>query len=86
MKMIWTHDGIIGLCFKPNHVIWCETFKEAISIIHGQFGHLLHISKHGIEQDVRYAIDQMRVNGHTIAEFGIMGTFMFTSKEEGHDF
>lgn len=88
MKLIYTHDGLIGVDFdKASDVIWCHTVEEAINLVHSNFHKLPDPpSKEEIEKDVRYAIDHMARTGDTIAEFGIFGSFMYTTTEPEYEF
>lgn len=85
MKLIKTDDGLIGLDFDKNcDVIWCDSVEQAIPIMKGNYNHLgdQGPTVEELEQDVRYALDHMAKNNHSIAEFGVFGSFMYTAEEE----
>lgn len=88
MKLIYTHDGLIGLDFdKDCDVIWCHSIDEAIPLMHANFHHMHEApTKQEIEKDIRYAIDHMARTGDTIAEFGVFGSFMYTTQEPEYEF
>jgi hypothetical protein len=88
MKLIYTNDGLIGLEFdKHSNVIWCHTIEEATNLMHANFQRMHEPpTKQEIEKDIRYAVDHMARTGDTIAEFGVFGTFMFTTTEPEYEF
>jgi hypothetical protein len=82
VKLIYTNDGAIGLHFNPQReVIWCNSQQEAIDVMWGEFGPRKQLSKEEIARDVAYAIDHMAKTGDTIAYFGVLGSFMYTTAE-----
>lgn len=85
MKLIRAHDGLIGLNIGGK-IIWCDTMQEAIRITYGHFGHFEHITMEAIAKDIQYAMDHMAKTGDTIAEFGIFGSFMYTTTEPEYEF
>jgi hypothetical protein len=87
VKLIYTNDGAIGLNFNPQHkVIWCNNQQEAVDIMWEEFGLRKQLSKEEIAKDVAYAIDHMAKTGDTIAHFGILGSFMYTTTEPEYEF
>ena len=88
MRLIYTNDGLIGLDFdKSSSVIWCESVEQAVSLMHSNYHKLPDPpSKEAIRKDIAYAIDYMARTGDTIAEFGALGSFMYTTKEEDNEF
>ena len=88
MKLIYTHDGMIGLNLgdgKP--VIWVKSVAEAVEVA---FTHFLKLVdpplKAEIKKDIDYAIAHMIRTGDSIAEFGIFGSFMYTTTEPDYEF
>ena len=88
MQLIYTHDGLIGLDFdKKCDVIWCHTVEEATNLMHANYQNVLDApTKEELEKDIRYAIDHMAKTGDTIANFGIFGSFMYTTQEPEYEF
>lgn len=83
MELIRTEDGVIGLKYSDTRPpTWCESIDEAIRI---GWGHFAAKPNHGFNvfaRDIRYAIDTMVNNKHTVAVFGIWGSFMYTKQED----
>ena len=88
MKLIYTHDGLIGLDFDPKcDVIWCDSIEQAVPLMHANFQHMHEApTKEELERDIRYAIDYCAKTGDTIAEFGVFGSFMYTTTEPEYEF
>ena len=91
MKLIKTNDGMIGLDFDPKcDVIWVDSVEEALPIMFAQFRHMYTSSdgkavKEVIANDLTFALDHMAKNNHSIATFGICGSFMWSEKEKHDD-
>lgn len=88
MKLIWTNDGNIGIKFMDSDkVIWCSNRLEASMIAHGNFVKLQDPpTLEMVRKDIDYAIDHMIKTGDTVAEFGIFGSFMYTTTEPEYEF
>ena len=84
MKLIRTHDGMVGLDFdKASSPIWCTSIEQAVPIAKAAFNHLPYPpSLKEMDEEIRYAVDHMTKVNDTIADFGIFGSFLFSSKEE----
>ena len=79
MQLIKTHDGIYGLKYEGRPVIWCSDKEEMIRIGWANFAK--KATNHGeavFKRDVETALRYMAENGHTIAHFGVFGSFIFT--------
>jgi hypothetical protein len=86
MKLIWTNDGNIGIKFMgSDKVIWCDTLVEACRIATAHFGKM-EVSYNAMWKDMSYAVDHMARTGDSIAEFGIFGSFMYTTTEPEYEF
>lgn len=85
MKLIRTHDGLIGINWGGK-ISWYDSLEQVVSAMYGHFGHFEHITKDSIRKDIVYAMDHMAKTGDTIAEFGIFGTFMYTTTEPEYEF
>jgi hypothetical protein len=86
MKLIKTNDGLFGWILNDK-MIWCDTRQELYSI--GWH----HVAKRKDAEeytefckDVDYAIDTMTQRNDDQAEFGVFGTFMYSTKEEASEF
>lgn len=79
MKLIKTNDGLFGWLIN-GRMIWCDTRSELYTIGWASAMRGIHIDSFKTEVDT--AIDIMSSNGDDIAEFGIRGTFMYTTKTE----
>lgn len=93
MKLIYTNDGMIGLKYQPDSdVTWCSNKEEAISLAAGhyakQFKNAFNLAeiKDEMRREIGYAIEDMSRKGHTIAEFGVFGSFMFSTTEPEYEF
>lgn len=84
MKLIKTNDGMIGLQIN-GRVIWCNTIQEATRIAFAHFQRM-EVTQEEMDKDITYALDYMAKTGDTIAEFGVFGTFMYSSKESSNEF
>lgn len=86
MNLIKTHDGLMAWNLNGK-VIWCETHEMLISI---GWAHIAPrkdaAEKVTFELDVEAALNRMTRTGDTIAEFGVFGTFMYTSQEVEYEF
>jgi len=80
MKLIRTHDGILGW-MVDGRIKWCPTVEnlKAQGLIHWDFDQVEYVA---FCKDVDYAIAHMVKTSHTVAEFGIFGSFMYTTTEE----
>lgn len=85
MRIIYTHDGAIGLDFdKDSDVIWCNTQAEALNLLWSHFGKRQQFTKDEIAKDLAYGIDHCAKTGDDIIHFGVLGSFMYTTKEESN--
>lgn len=82
MKLIKTNDGLFGWNLN-NKMIWCNTHAELYSI--GWH----HVATRNdpewytsFVREVDYALDVMARQNHTMAEFGIFGSFMYSLEED----
>ena len=85
MKIILTNDGMIGLNFDSK-VVWCNNQAEALNIMWSVFGPRQCFSKEEIAKDLAYGIDHCAKTQDNIIEFGVLGSFMYTTKEEENEF
>lgn len=85
MKIILTNDGMIGLNIDGK-VIWCSNQVEAVNIMWSVFGPRQSFSKEEIAKDLAYGIDHCAKTKDNIIEFGVLGSFMYTTKEEDNEF
>ena len=87
MKLIYTHDGKIGLDLigKPR-IIWCSSVQEATTLTEAHY--ISRIGKDAaptqkeLAKDIAYAIDYMAKSGNDTAHFGIFGSFMWSFKSK----
>lgn len=85
MKIILTNDGMIGLNIDGK-VIWCSNQQEALAIMWSVFGPRQQFTKDEIAKDLAYGIDHCAKTHDNIIEFGVLGSFMYTTKEEDSGF
>ena len=86
MKLIYTHDGVIGWDLKGK-VVWCDNRQEVIRIGWAHVQHLKDAAEYSIfEREIEYAINYMAKTGDSIANFGTFGSFMYTTTEPEHEF
>ncbi len=81
MKIILTNDGMIGL-LMDGKIVWCNNQSEALAIMWSVFGPRQTFTKDEIARDLAYAIDHCAKTHDNIIEFGVLGSFMYTTKEE----
>lgn len=84
MRLVRTHDGQLGWCYE-NKTRWFNTVSQAkhYAAMHWNFDRMEYDY---FSREVDYAINHMAKNGHTIAEFGVLGGFMFTTVESEYEF
>ena len=83
MRLLYTHDGAIGLEFDPAcDLIWCHTQAEALNLMWAHFGPRQQFSKQEIAENIAIAIDTCAKEQHEIAYFGVLGSFMYSEKEK----
>ncbi len=86
MKLIYTCDGLYGWNLNGK-IIWCTNKQELYSI---GWAHVAprkdEEEKQSFIKDVDYAIDHCAKTGDSIAEFGVFGTFMYTTTEPEYEF
>jgi hypothetical protein len=81
MQLICTKDGVLSWKLETK-TIWCASFKDAVEVGWENSKNLLSdLSEEEFTAEMNYAIDTMRSKNHNRAEFGIYGTFMFTTQE-----
>lgn len=83
MTLIKTHDGLIGLELNGK-MVWCD---DAAHALRTAFAHLNRLDPELIPMaelayEFDYAFEVLAKMGHTIAEFGVLGGFMYTTAEE----
>ena len=81
MKIILTNDGMIGLNIDGK-VIWCNNQAEALNIMWSVFGPRQQFTKEEVAKDLAYGIDYCAKTGDNEIYFGVLGSFMYTTKEE----
>jgi hypothetical protein len=84
VKLIITSDGLIGLDFDPNcDIIWCDSVQQAAPIMHANFQHLGESAPtlEEMHHEIAIAVDACAKHHHDIAEFGIFGSFMYTTTD-----
>ena len=86
MKLIYTNDGVYGWNLSGK-VIWCNSKAELYSI---GWAHVAPRKdaeeKIQFLKDVEYAINYCARTGDSIAEFGVFGSFMYTTTEPEYEF
>ena len=79
MKLIKTNDGLFGWMINGK-MYWCDTREWLYTFGWTHIKHGVHIDTFKVEVDT--ALDIMSSNGDDVAEFGIRGTFMYSTKTE----
>lgn len=79
MTLIRTHDGRLGWIYE-NKVRWFDTVSRAknYALLHWGFNRIEYAQ---FSKGMDYALENMARTGHTVAEFGAMGGFMYTETE-----
>lgn len=85
MRITLTHDGLIGLTINGK-TIWCNNQAEALALMWSVFGPRQSFTKEEIAKDLAYGIDHCAKTHDNIIEFGVLGSFMYTTKEEENEF
>ena len=81
MRLIKTNDGMYGWNLAGK-MIWCD---DRLQLHHIGWAHIAK-RKDPEEfmffcRDVRHALDYMAKVNHSVAEFGVFGTFMYTTED-----
>lgn len=87
MKLIVTNDGMMGWVVNGK-MIWCSDRSELDSIGWSNVARMYGINqmqRHEFIKEVDYAIDHMAKSNHSVAHFGVMGTFIYSEKEIDND-
>ena len=84
MKILVTNDGLIGI-EVDGKMIWCSNQAEAIAIMWSVFGPRQQYTKDEITKDLACGIDHCAKTGDNEIHFGVLGSFMFTTKEKTQD-
>ncbi len=87
MKLIHTNDGMMGWVIDGK-MIWCSDRAELNRIGWSKAARMYELNsmkRHEFIKEVDYAIDTMAKSNHSVAHFGIMGTFMYSEKEMDND-
>ena len=72
MRLILTNDGIYGVD-NGKSIVWFDNIEEAYT--HGAF------CRNGWELDeFNKAVNECNRNRHDVAEFGVNGTFMYSTE------
>jgi hypothetical protein len=85
MQVIRTHDGLVGIkVSKEANTIWIESLTMLEALVHSCYIKLGNEcpTKREVEREVSIALDYMAQHNHTVAEFGVLGSFMYTEQEE----
>lgn len=82
MRLIKTNDGLFGWNLDGK-MIWCDSRAELNTI---GWNHVAR-RKDPDEladfcREVSYALDHMARMNHSIADFGVFGTFMYSTSDE----
>ena len=82
MKLIKTNDGLFGWNLNGK-MIWCDTRAELNTI--GWH----HVATRNdpewytsFVREVDCALDTMRMRNHSMADFGVFGSFIYSSEED----
>lgn len=79
-QLIRTNDGLIGWK-KDKKLIWCDSIAEAYSIGFGLFAKTLDpADRNFFLCEVDTALKYMKEYNHEVAEFGVLGSFMYTTE------
>lgn len=90
MRIIRTNDGLIGIqSTKDGEVKWCKDQDHVALMAYAHYrtklGHDAPALR-SIEKDVDTAMASMTQTGDTVAEFGVLGSFMYTTTEVEYEF
>lgn len=84
MRVLFTHDGMVGLVFPALVPMWFNHIEEALPIMHSdlvrKLGQKEAPTRHELHSDLILAQNSAK-EGNTIAEFGVLGTYMYSTKE-----
>jgi hypothetical protein len=84
MQLIRTHDGLIALKIDQK-IIWCDDVNHASRLMAIHYRDM-DVTLRSAYKDICYAIDHMCKTGDTVAEFGVLGGFMYTTTEVEYEF
>jgi hypothetical protein len=81
--LIKTNDGLIGWkCHRTDKMIWCKDMPEALHIGFHLFKTLTPEDRTWWVHEVTVALRIMAENRHDQAEFGVFGSFMYSTESE----
>ncbi len=87
LKLIIANDGAIGVDTDPAcDPIWCHSQAEALEIVWGEVKHRNQFSKEEIKQEIGIAVHECTKHRHTIAHFGVLGSFLYSEAEKNQEF
>jgi len=81
MKLIKTNDGLFGWILD-NKMIWCDSRSELNTIgwhhVATRCDEEWYVS---FVKEVDYALDYMASKNHSLAVFGVFGSFIYSEEE-----
>jgi len=81
MRLIKTNDGMYGWNLNGK-MIWCDDMSQLNTI---GWAHVAPRKDPGEYEsfckNISYALDHMAKVNHAVAEFGIFGSFMYTTED-----
>lgn len=81
MKLYMTNDGMSGLKFPDaDRVLWINNIEKIKHMMVSYFSGI-DTPEEVILEDIKFAISELQKHKHSVAHFGVFGTFMFTTEE-----
>ena len=84
MKLIKTNDGLIGMKTKDK-IVWADSREHLDRIVFHHYAYNHGYTLADAEEEVSFALDAMAQSNHTLAEFGVLGSFIYSTTEQDPD-
>ena len=82
INLIKTNDGLIGMQPKDGNVIWADDQDHLSTLVFHHYAYNPGYTREDAATEVAYAMDAMAQMNHTRAEFGVLGSFIYSMAEE----
>jgi hypothetical protein len=84
MKVFRSKDGRIGLMKKGSEIVWYNCIQDAAVQLWQSYTYLGNQAPtfDQTKKEISYAVRSMLKHKHVMAEFGVMGTFLFSADGE----
>ena len=85
IRLIKTNDGLMGMQPKDGNTIWADNQAHLEILVFHHYAYNSGYTKQDAASEVSMALDEMTKNNHTLAEFGVLGSFIYSTSEDEQD-